>query len=263
LYKTASAHINSPARFREEGATPITKNVIVTDESGKEYEATYPKRAKGLVKNGRARFIDSTHIVLACPPDFQLTEDITMSENTTNATNATNTAANPTAAAFTPEEILKRIDAIIADNAHINKALDSLSGSDGSGGYSVGSAPHSIAAIVENRETTNQQLIGLLAKMFESTQSPKPERGFMDSQVISGLIEPIEDEDIKADLIKEYLRLVFGNSAAPPVSVHNHYNGDGDSAKASIFGDSFPFGNWKGAWKNGKQPNDGKSDDDE
>ena len=31
--------------------TPIEKNVIVVDEQGNEYEATYPKRAKGLVKN--------------------------------------------------------------------------------------------------------------------------------------------------------------------------------------------------------------------
>ena len=34
------------------GATPIEKNVIVVDASGNEYEATYPKRAKGLVKKG-------------------------------------------------------------------------------------------------------------------------------------------------------------------------------------------------------------------
>ena len=35
----------------------MTKNVIVVDEQGNEYGATYPKRAKGLVKNGRARFV--------------------------------------------------------------------------------------------------------------------------------------------------------------------------------------------------------------
>ena len=38
------------------GAKPIEKNVIVVDEQGNEYEATYPKRAKGLVKSGRARY---------------------------------------------------------------------------------------------------------------------------------------------------------------------------------------------------------------
>ena len=58
----------------------MEKNVIVVDEQGNEYEATYPKRAKGLVKSGRARFIDENKICLACPPD-KLTEDNKMSEN--------------------------------------------------------------------------------------------------------------------------------------------------------------------------------------
>ena len=61
--------------------TPIEKNVIVVDEQGNILEATYPKRAKGLVKKGRARFISESMICLACPP--QKTEDNEMS-NTQN-----------------------------------------------------------------------------------------------------------------------------------------------------------------------------------
>jgi len=49
--------------------TPIEKNVRVVDEQGNEFEVTYPKRAKGLVKNGRARFIDENSICLSCPPN--------------------------------------------------------------------------------------------------------------------------------------------------------------------------------------------------
>ena len=48
--------------------------MIVVDEQGNEYEATYPKRAKGLVKNGRARFVGENKICLACPPDTILEE---------------------------------------------------------------------------------------------------------------------------------------------------------------------------------------------
>ena len=59
---------------QNKGATPIGKNVIVVDEQGNTYEATYPKRAKGLVKNGRARFIDENTICLASPPDKILEE---------------------------------------------------------------------------------------------------------------------------------------------------------------------------------------------
>ncbi len=60
--------------------TPIEKNVIVVDEQGNEYEATYPKRAKGLVKNGRARFVGENKICLACPPG-KILEENKMSNN--------------------------------------------------------------------------------------------------------------------------------------------------------------------------------------
>ncbi len=62
------------------GETPIEKNVIVVDEQGNLYEATYPKRARGLVKSGRARFISENKICLACPPN-QYLEDLNMSNN--------------------------------------------------------------------------------------------------------------------------------------------------------------------------------------
>ncbi len=61
--------------------TPIEKNIRVVDEQGNEYEATYPKRAKGLVKNGRARFIDENTICLACPPgNMEINMSITLKE---------------------------------------------------------------------------------------------------------------------------------------------------------------------------------------
>ena len=58
--------------------TPIEKNIIVVDEQGNTLEATYPKRAKGLVKKGRARFISESMICLACPP--RKTEENEMSD---------------------------------------------------------------------------------------------------------------------------------------------------------------------------------------
>ena len=61
-------------QIHTKGAIPIEKNVIVVDEQGNEYEATYPKRAKGLVKNGRARFVGENKICLACPPEKVLEE---------------------------------------------------------------------------------------------------------------------------------------------------------------------------------------------
>lgn len=43
----------------------MTKNVTVTDEKGTYVGSTYPKRAKGLVKNGRALFVDDCTIRLS------------------------------------------------------------------------------------------------------------------------------------------------------------------------------------------------------
>ena len=43
----------------------MTKNVTVTDENGTYVGTTYPKRAKGLVKNGRALFVDDCTIRLS------------------------------------------------------------------------------------------------------------------------------------------------------------------------------------------------------
>ena len=65
------------------GATPIEKNFIVTDVNGKIIGSTYPKRARGLVKNGRAEYagdhtirLKNTHV----PAVNNITEEIKMSK---------------------------------------------------------------------------------------------------------------------------------------------------------------------------------------
>ena len=49
------------------GMTPIEKNVIVVDRDGNELHRTYAKRAKGLVKKGRAHFVGDDVICLTDP----------------------------------------------------------------------------------------------------------------------------------------------------------------------------------------------------
>ena len=108
--------------------TPIEKNVIVVDEQGNEYEANYPTRATGLVKHGRARFIDDNKICLTCPPNLYL-EDKMKDENKDVKTNeteekvmdaATETAegqiaeadiqpSDPTGEKMTPEAIFAKL----------------------------------------------------------------------------------------------------------------------------------------------------------
>lgn len=67
--------------------TPIIKNIRVVDECGTECEATYPKRAKGLVKNGRARFVDENCICLVRLPNNDL-EDKNLNNNISPEDNA-------------------------------------------------------------------------------------------------------------------------------------------------------------------------------
>lgn len=53
------------------------RNIIVIDENNIKQKSTYLRRANGLVKNGRARWVDDKTICLLCPPLNQ-TEDILM-----------------------------------------------------------------------------------------------------------------------------------------------------------------------------------------
>lgn len=68
------------------GEIPIEKNVIVTDEFGNKLGFTYPKRAFGLLKKGRAELVSEHEIRLLstlCPP---ITED-NMNTNITDNNN--------------------------------------------------------------------------------------------------------------------------------------------------------------------------------
>lgn len=196
---------------------PIEKNVIVVDEQGNEYEATYLKRAKGLVKKGRARFIEENKICLACPPNEYL-EDNNM-ENTNiksdiefareqieklvavlekpNIAGDSNVLCNPqlfTEATsmisnylekaqkilVTPNEptmqyVLSRIDMILQDTGHIHNAINSIKdmpvNDSPMGGSGDSSKADAIGNTIQSRETTNQQLIKFLEKMYEDIRS--------------------------------------------------------------------------------------------
>ncbi len=152
--------------------TPIEKNIAVVDEQGREYEATYPKRAKGLVKNGRARFVDENKICLACPPDDFETEDIKMSENIEN---------QEAKVTYSVEYILTQIAEIQNETAYLNEALAKLStmsdgdsGGAGSTGNILGAEKaKSFGDIVRCRETTNQQMLRMYEKMYDNLTTSK------------------------------------------------------------------------------------------
>ncbi len=138
----------------------MTKNIEVVDEAGNVHEPTWPKRAKGLVKNGRARFVDENKICLTCPPDK--TEETHMS--------STNIFGE-----ITVMDILDRINNIINQTSYIGEVAEALKDmADGDSGdmYSPGNLmgqakAEALGTIVTSRETTNQQILKLYEKMYD------------------------------------------------------------------------------------------------
>ena len=159
--------------IKAKGATPIEKNVIVVDEQGNEYEATYPKRAKGLVKNGRARFVDENKICLACPPD-KIMEEEKMSENIN-----TNEIEAPVCEKYTIAYAMDMLEKILEDKEHILLALNTIVALDNEGTPCGGSADKAAMAameIVKCRETTNQKLIEFYSKMVDDIKKEASEK---------------------------------------------------------------------------------------
>ncbi len=199
--------------------TPITKNIRVVDESGKEYEATYPKRAKGLVKNGRARFVDEHRICLVRPPnknleDNHMFENITPEDEAIKMTEEINRALNenpqadvgeivrnavanyageefaastvqaemPTkASALTMDYVLTRIDKVLNDTDYIQSTLIALEdiSFEGPGDIASAQKAEAIGEIVKCREATNQKLLSLYEKMYEDLKPSKAHASFV------------------------------------------------------------------------------------
>ena len=155
--------------------TPIEKNVIVVDEFGNEYTSTYAKRAKGLVKNGRARWLDGNIICLVCPPDELNLEDNEM-ENRAENMEAINEVCESEVSkteqfAITTSDILRRIDQIIAqgnDLPHIVANIKTMPVNESPEGGRDGVArAEAIRDLYVRREVTNQKLIELLNRMYD------------------------------------------------------------------------------------------------
>lgn len=173
----------------------MEKNITVVDEQGNQYEATYPKRAKGLVKNGRARFVNDHTICLACPPQIE-TEDNTMSENTEKVETITTKT-------YTAEYILAQIEKIAADTAYLLEAIRQCS--DPAGGEACAIA---LGNMVEHREKTNRQLIAFYQEMY-SNMKPAPVAGkeWYVEQLMDILRQdaPSEDKDRAERILREYM----------------------------------------------------------
>lgn len=151
-------HTKKQRAYITRGMIPIEKNIIVVDESGTILEPTWLKRANGLVKKGRARWLDGQTICLACPPEQ--TEDNEM-ENT-NQAGAVNETGN-----LTIERLLDRMDAVrkemlsMKELAATMEAIANQGGEDDAGHIAEATSKAFIA-----RETTCQQQLRFLEKIY-------------------------------------------------------------------------------------------------
>lgn len=136
------------------------KCIKVMDLQGNFYEPTYSKRAKGLVKKGRARFVHADTICLTCPPERQ--EETLMMQS--NETPRADVPMNVTAA-----EIFSELKQIREDTSHITLAMEKLEKvpTDTAEDAVCQDKIAAILKIAEEREKTNQALIRLYEKMYD------------------------------------------------------------------------------------------------
>ena len=166
----------------------MKKNIIVVDEAGNEYEATYPKRAKGLVKNGRARFIDENKICIACPPKKSM-EDKKMSENKEtkkeiNKETVQAEAIEPVAEnkPLTAREIFDRISELqkqLAESAnHSLFRLDDMLTSICSASDDVENKEQvaEVCSVFKMRENTLTNMLSLYEKMYNDLNSENSQK---------------------------------------------------------------------------------------
>lgn len=153
----------------------MTKNVIVVDGSGNEYAPTYAKRARGLVKQGRARWLDENTICLACPPNDIDLEDNVMNNHDKIADVMENievvtAEVQPEETKITTADILARMDKIIAQGEELAAAVQTIKDlpvNDSPYGGEDGKArAEAIRDICIRREVTNQKMLDMLDEML-------------------------------------------------------------------------------------------------
>lgn len=215
--------------------TPIEKNVIVVDESGNEYGATWPKRARGLVKSGRARFIDENRICLACPPNInEITEDIKMSENKKieAAEAVENTeiaeATENTATKYTIDYVLEQIAKLqqhIADNPlnHLRYSVNSIYANDVqestceddaescNGEESRNGSVACVCEIFRYREETLKQMLAFYEKMYDDLKPETPKDKQEKINLLLAHLSECQNDSAACYMADELRRLMEGN----------------------------------------------------
>ena len=149
------------------GMIPIEKNIIVVDDNGTVFESTWLKRANGLVKKGRARWLDEKTICLACPPEQMEDNRMETSKQTEVITERSTETENTNPGGLTVESLLNRMDAVrqemlsMKELAKTMEAIANQGGEDDAGHIAEATSQAFIA-----RETTCQQQLKFLERIY-------------------------------------------------------------------------------------------------
>ena len=165
------------------------KTVIVIDEQGNKLESTYPKRAKGLIKNGRARVVDENTICLVDLPKHIILEENKMNNNNINLEENKEVKID---LAY----IMNKIDEITKMN------LDLINNQDFGEMACVPGTKNPVQCICE----TNNKMIDFLQDIYKSFQ---PKESQINKQIVECLADAlnnaIDDVDADEEVIKNLI----------------------------------------------------------
>lgn len=175
----------------------MTKNITVTDENGNKVGSTYPKRALGLVKKDRARWINADTICL-CARDM---EETTMANNFYEIFDNQITKMqeqirddNSETAMPVRMQILRTMETFRAQEQGtkilemIKDHLDFLK-SDLAKTYNIDFSNPANGMAFVSREETKQKMLSLMEKLINATMSTPPKT----SDIIPSVVDEFRD----------------------------------------------------------------------
>lgn len=160
---------------------PIEKNIIVVDENGTVFEPTWLKRANGLVKKGRARWLDERTICLACPPEQMEDNEMENSKQTEAVTERIAGTEDTRLGSLTIGSLLDRMDAIRKEMLLMKELLSTMESISNQGGEDdAGHIAEATSQAFIARETTCQQQLRFLEMIYRDHFSKHAEAGSVD-----------------------------------------------------------------------------------
>ena len=182
----------------------MEKNIAVIDAEGNVYEATWPKRARGLVKSGRARFVNQNTICLARPPVYAEGKCMNafIDPEGKNGEAAAAPEQRPNGGQEIPDTayVVRKIDEILAGNAELRAAIAQME-------HLEDTPAEALSHMMEARETTNQRLIDLLTNILETV---KPDPALVRLEAVTKLLSDAGlEENHKFDLLNQTIQRLF------------------------------------------------------